>query len=59
MEKILNMDTKYKWNDEYQRSLDILKENMVTMLILVFPDWDKEFHVHVDASAIELGVVLT
>ena len=26
--------------------------------ILVFPDWNKEFHVHVDASSIVLGVVL-
>ena len=32
---------------------------MVTVLILVFPDWKKEFHVHVDASCIALGVVLT
>ena len=26
--------------------------------ILVFPDWNKEFHVHVDASSVALGVVL-
>ena len=31
---------------------------MVTAPILVFPDWMKEFHVHVDASSIALGVVL-
>jgi hypothetical protein len=31
---------------------------MVTAPILVFPDWSKEFHVHVDASSIALGVVL-
>ena len=37
----------------------MLKEKMVTVLILVFPDWKKEFHVHVDASCIALGVVLT
>jgi hypothetical protein len=35
-----------------------LKQKMVTMPILVFPDWSKEFHVHVDASYIALGVVL-
>jgi hypothetical protein len=39
--------------------LDILKENMVTTPILAFPDWSKEFHVHVDASSIALGAVLT
>jgi hypothetical protein len=31
---------------------------MVTVPILVFPDWSKEFNVHVDASSIALGVVL-
>lgn len=31
---------------------------MVTIPIMVFPDWNKE-SVHVDASCITLGVVLT
>jgi hypothetical protein len=31
---------------------------MVTMPILIFPDWSKEFNVHVDASSIALGKVL-
>jgi hypothetical protein len=31
---------------------------MVTTPILVLPDWEKTFHVHVDASTITFGVVL-
>ena len=31
---------------------------MASAPILVFPDWNKEFHVHVDASSIMMGVVL-
>jgi hypothetical protein len=32
---------------------------MVTAPILVFLDWSKEFHVHVDTSSIALGAVLS
>jgi hypothetical protein len=32
---------------------------MVTAPILVFPDWNKEFHVHIEASSISLGAVLS
>ena len=37
MEKSLKHDTKYEWTEECQKSLDILKEKMVTAPILVFP----------------------
>jgi len=47
------------WDDDFQKNLDVLKEKIVTTPILVFPDWNKEFHVHVDASCIALGAVLT
>ena len=32
---------------------------MVTAPILILPEWNKEFHVHVDASCIEVGAVLS
>ena len=28
------------------------------MSILVFPDWTRPFHVHVDSSSIALGIIL-
>ena len=58
MENLLRKDTKFQWNNECQHGLDTLKEKMVTALILVFLDWEKTFHVHVDASAISLGAIL-
>jgi hypothetical protein len=39
--------------------LDTLKKKLVTALILIFPYWNKEFHVDVDASSIDLGTVLS
>jgi hypothetical protein len=58
MEKLLRKDTKFQWNDDCQHGLDTLKEKMATVPILAFPDWEKTFHVHVDASAITLGYIL-
>ena len=58
MEKLLKHDAKYEWNEECQKSLDTLKEKMDIAPILVFPDWNKTFHVHVDASSIILGIIL-
>ena len=58
MEKLLRKGTKFQWNEECQHGLDTLKEKMVTTPILLFLDWEKTFHVHVDASAITLGSIL-
>ena len=58
MEKILKKDAKFEWNKDCQGIIDKMKHKMATAPILIFPDW-KEFHVHVDASSIALGIVLT
>jgi hypothetical protein len=58
MENMLKKDCQFGWIDECQQSFDMLKQKMVTAPILVFPNWNKEFHVHVDASSIALGAVL-
>ena len=58
MEKLLKKDATYYWNDDFEKSLDVLKDKMASAPILVFPKWDIEFHVHVDASCIALGDVL-
>jgi hypothetical protein len=58
MEKLLRKDIKFQLNEDYQRGLDTLKDKMVTAPILIFPDWEKTFHVHVYASPISLGDIL-
>jgi hypothetical protein len=58
MEKLLKKEAKFQWNEDCQKGLDVLKQKLVTVPILVFPDWKKEFHVHVDASSISLNAVL-
>jgi hypothetical protein len=58
MGKLLKKESQFHWTEELQQSFNTLKQKMVIVPILVFPDWGKEFHVHVDAYSIELGVVL-
>jgi ABC-type phosphonate transport system ATPase subunit len=58
MEKLLKKEAKFQWNEESQQGLDVLRKKLVTAPILVFLEWKKEFHVHVDASSISLVVVL-
>jgi hypothetical protein len=58
MEKLLKKDTIFQWNEDCQQGLETLKENVVTTPIIVFPDWEKTFHAHVDASAITLGEIM-
>jgi hypothetical protein len=58
MEKLLKKEAKFQWNEDYQKGLDTLKQKLVIVPILIFLDWGKEFHVHVDASSIDLGTIL-
>jgi hypothetical protein len=58
MEKLLKKDVKFQWDDDFQKGLDTLKHKLATV-ILIFPDWNKNFHVHVDASSITLGAILS
>jgi hypothetical protein len=58
MEKLLNKYSKFQWTEECHQSLDTLKQKMVTVPILIFLDWSKEFNVHVNVSSIALGAVL-
>ena len=58
MEKLLKKYVAFERTTECQGRFDTLKAKMASAPILVFPDWNKEFHVHVDASSTALGVVL-
>ena len=44
--------------EEFQVALDTLKEKLASVPILVHPDWDKQFHVHINASSFALGAAL-
>ena len=58
MEKLLKKDAVFEWSLECHSSFNILKVKMASTPILIFPDWNKEFQIHVDVSSLMLGIVI-
>jgi hypothetical protein len=58
LENILKTAEVFQWTPECDKAFEILKEKLNTTPILIFPNWENDFHVHVDASGIALGVIL-
>jgi hypothetical protein len=58
LQNILKNSEAFQWTTECDKAFDILKENISTTPILIFMNWENEFHVHVDASSIALGAIL-
>ena len=59
MDELLRIDVPYHWIEKCQHSFQLLKIKLVKALILKFSDWSKKFHVHIDASALAVGAILT
>jgi hypothetical protein len=48
---------KYKWGEEQQKVFDEIKQQVRQETLLAFTDFEKEFHVHTDASKKQIGAV--
>ena len=48
----------YDWTDEGEQSSQKLKNTLINVPILKAPDWNKVFHVHIDAFNFAIGCVL-
>ena len=59
MEELLRIDVPYHWTEECQHSFELLKRKLVKACILKFSDWSRNFHVHIDASALAISAILT
>ena len=59
LEELLKEYQQFKWTEECQISFDKLKRKLVEAPILKFPNWSTKFHVHIDASGIAIGAILT
>ena len=48
----------WHWGEEQQKAFDNVKQALVSPPLLTYPDFSKEFILHVDASRLRLGAVL-
>ena len=59
LEELLREDREFDWIDECNISFQTLKGKIVEAPILRFPNWSIKFHVHINASGLALGMILT
>jgi hypothetical protein len=59
MDTVKKRHKSFKWIEEAEKSINILKEKITEQLILVLPDFGKTFQVRCDASGVAIGKVLS
>ena len=59
LEELLREDKEFDWIEECHISFEKLKRKLVEAPILRFPNWSTKFHVHIDASGLAIGAILT
>ena len=56
--RLLEKDTKFKFDESCLRSFEEIKSRLVEAPIMAKPDWNKEFEIMCDASDFAMGAVL-
>nr|GEY33183.1 reverse transcriptase domain-containing protein [Tanacetum cinerariifolium] len=56
--KLLEKDTPFEFNDECQKSFELLKEKLTCALVIVSPNWNLPFELMCNASDFTVGAVL-
>jgi hypothetical protein len=59
LNKLLQKDTKFDWNDQCQEAFETLKGQFLQEPMLMMPDHSKPFQIKSDASKYAAGAVLT
>ena len=59
LEELLREDQEFNWKEECHILFEKLKGKLVEAPILKFPNWSIKFQVHIDASGLAIGEILT
>ena len=56
---LTSVNVKWQWSDKEQNAFETMKKIMARETILAYPNFDKPFEIHTDASAHQLGAVIS
>ena len=59
LSSILSEGIEWSWGDAQQKAFDTIFQKLVHSTTLAYPDKDKTFHVHTDASDVAMGATLS
>ena len=54
---LISKDVPYKWTKEHDEAFEEMKSVIGKETMLMFPDFNKKFHIYTDASNTQLGAV--
>jgi transposase InsO family protein len=57
--RLTSKDVPFKWTDVEQKAFDDIKRVLSTETLLAYPQFDKPFVIHTDASDTQLGAVIS
>jgi hypothetical protein len=56
---LTSKDVPFQWTDVEQQAFDKMKAIVCCRVLLSYPDFNKPFHIHTDASHYQLGAVIS
>lgn len=59
LHRLLEKNIPYKWEEDQRNAFEILKRHLISAPILRYPDFDRTFYLHTDASGTGLGAILS
>ena len=55
---LMSHKVKFKWTDVEQKAFDDIKHAVSQDILLTYPDFNEQFHIHTDNSNYQLGAVI-
>ena len=59
LSKLTSKTTKWQWTEVKQKAFEMIKHIISCETLLAYPDFNKPFNIHTDASHKQLGAVIS